>query len=231
MRASFRSAIVAEEAAMSITLVIGNKNYSSWSMRPWLVLAHHNIPFEEIVINLYADDKKQRILEFSPTGKVPVLKDGKQTIWETLAILEYFADKFPDLHLWPKDAQARAHARAVSNEMHAGFQALRQATPMNLKRVPRPIPLSDEVKADVARVEAIWNDCRMRYGKSGHFLFGDFSVADCMYAPVATRLRTYDVPVDLVASAYVDTIYGLPAFQRWQEAALKEVWTSHYDSV
>jgi glutathione S-transferase len=216
---------------MSLTLVIGNKNYSSWSMRPWLALAHHKVPFEEIVINIYADDKKARILEHSPAGKVPILKDGKATIWDSLAILEYLADKFPDLHLWPKDPAMRAHARSVSAEMHSGFQALRQATPMNLKRVPRPIELNEDVKADVARIEAIWNDCRMRYGKQGHFLFGEFSAADCMYAPVATRFRNYDVPVDLVASAYVDTIHALPAFERWREAGLKEAWTAHYDHV
>lgn len=216
---------------MSLSLVIGNKNYSSWSMRPWLALAHHKVPFEEIVINIYADDKKARILEHSPAGKVPILKDGKATIWDSLAILEYLADKFPDLHLWPKDPAMRAHARSVSAEMHSGFQALRQATPMNLKRVPRPIELNEDVKADVARVEAIWNDCRMRYGKQGHFLFGEFSAADCMYAPVTTRFRNYDVPVDLVASAYVDTIHALPAFERWREAGLKEAWTAHYDHV
>jgi glutathione S-transferase len=213
-------AIVAGEAAMSLTLVIGNKNYSSWSMRPWLALAHHKVPFEEIVINIYADDKKARILEHSPAGKVPILKDGKTTIWDTLAILEYLADKFPDLHLWPKDPAMRAHARSISAEMHSGFQALRQATPMNLKRVPRPIELNEDVKADVARIEAIWNDCRMRYGKTGHFLFGEFSAADCMYAPVATRFRTYEVSV--TNRAYYEAMLGLPAMQDWIGAAERE---------
>jgi glutathione S-transferase len=222
--------MVGREVAMALTLVIGNKNYSSWSMRPWLALAHHNVPFDEIVINIYADDAKARILEHSPAGKVPVLKDGGTTVWDSLSILEYLADKFPDLTLWPKDPATRAHARSIAAEMHAGFQALRQATPMNLKRVPRPIELTEAVRADVARIEAIWNDCRMRYGKAGHFLFGEFSAADCMYAPVATRFKSYEIPVDLVASAYADTIYGLPAFKRWQDSALKEAWTSHYDS-
>lgn len=216
---------------MSLTLVIGNKNYSSWSMRPWLALAHHDIPFQEIVINIYADETKRQILEHSPAGKVPILKDGKATIWDSLAILEYLADKFPELNLWPKDTSMRAHARSISAEMHSGFQNLRQATPMNLKRVPRPIELSDAARNDAVRVQAIWNDCRQRYGKKGHFLFGEFSAADCMYAPVATRFRSYEVPVDLIASAYVDTIYTLPAFKRWQEAGLKEIWTSHYDSL
>ncbi len=170
-------------------------------------------------------------MNIPPAGKVPILKDGGTLIWDSLAILEYLADKFPDLNLWPKDPAARAHARSISAEMHSGFQGLRQATPMNLKRVPRPIELSDAAKADVARIEAIWNDCRERYAKKGHFLFGEFSAADCMYAPVATRFKSYEVPVDLIASAYADTIYALPAFQRWQDAALKEAWTSHYDSL
>jgi glutathione S-transferase len=216
---------------MSLTFVLGNKNYSSWSLRPWLALAHHKIPFEEIVINLYGDDTKTRILEHSPAGKVPILKDGNQTIWDSLAILEYLAEKFPSLKLWPSDSAAKAHARTISAEMHSGFQGLRQATPMNLKRVPRPVELSDAARSDVARIEMIWEDCRMRYGTAGQFLFGEFSIADCMYAPVATRMRTYEVPIGLVASAYVDTIYALPAFERWHEAALKEIWTSQYDYI
>ena len=216
---------------MSLTLVIGNKNYSSWSLRPWLALAHHKVPFDEIVVNLYADDAKARILAHSPSGKVPVLKDGEVSIWDTLAILEYLAEKFPQLNLWPVDAKARAHARAISAEMHSGFQGLRQATPMNLKRVPRPIDLPDAAKADIARIEAIWNECRVRYAKKGPFLFGEFSAADCMYAPVATRFRTYEVPIGLVSSTYADTIHALPAFERWREAGLKETWVSHYDSI
>lgn len=216
---------------MSLTLVIGNKNYSSWSLRPWLALAHHKIPFQEIVINIYADDAKAKIREHSPAGKVPILKDGKTLVWDSLAILEYLADKFPDLNLWPKEPSARAHARSISAEMHSSFQGLRQATPMNLKRVPRPIALSEAAHVDVERVQAIWNDCRGRYGKQGHFLFGDFTIADCMYAPVATRFKSYEVPIDLVSSDYIDTVYELPAFRQWLDAALKEGWVSHYDSI
>ena len=216
---------------MSLALVIGNKNYSSWSLRPWLALAHHKIPFQETVINIYADDSKARIREHSPAGKVPILKDGKTLVWDSLAILEYLADKFPDLNLWPKESSARAHARSISAEMHSSFQGLRQATPVNLKRVPRPVALSEAAHVDVERVQAIWNDCRGRYGKQGHFLFGEFTIADCMYAPVATRFKSYEVPIDLVSSAYIDTIYELPAFAQWLDAALKETWVSHYDSV
>jgi glutathione S-transferase len=214
---------------MSLTLVIGNKNYSSWSLRPYLALAHHKIPFEEIVIHIYGDDVKHQILKHSPTGKVPVLHDDNATVWESLAIIDYIADKFPKLGLWPEDMTARAHARAISAEMHGGFASLRQSCPMTLKRVPRPIEIPEAAKADVARITEMWNDTRARFGKGGKFLFGDFSAADCMYAPVATRVRTYAVPVDLVSSAYVDAIHDLPAFVAWRDAGLKEPWTAPYD--
>jgi glutathione S-transferase len=216
---------------MALTLVLGNKNYSSWSMRPYLALAHHEVPFDEIVIPLYEGDYKQAILMHSPAGKVPVLVDGKIAVWESLAILDYLAEIFPKLALWPTDPAARAHARSISAEMHAGFAALRKACPMNLKRVPRPIVLPPEAVVDVERVVQIWNGTRERFGKGGHFLFGDFSAADCMYAPVASRIRTYSVPVDLVASAYVDAIHALPAFIAWREAGLKEPWTMAYDQL
>ena len=216
---------------MALTLVLGNKNYSSWSLRPYLALAHYKIPFDEIVIPLYEGDWKQAILKHSPAGKVPVLVDGEIAVWESLAILEYLAEKFPKLALWPADPAGRAHARAISTEMHSGFAALRQACSMNLKRVPRPIVLPPEAVADVERVTQIWNDTRARFGKGGKFLFGDFSAADCMYAPVATRIRTYSIPVDLVASAYVDAIHALPAFIAWREAGLKEPWTMAYDQL
>jgi glutathione S-transferase len=223
--------MLAGEKAMTLALIIGNKNYSSWSLRPWLALAHHKIPFDETVVNIYADDTKLRILQHSPAGKVPVLHDGEATVWESLAILDYLADKFPKLNLWPADPVARGHARSVAAEMHSGFIGLRQNCPMTLKRLPRAIELTDAAKADVARITALWNDCRERYGRQGGFLFGEFSAADCMYAPVATRIRTYEVPVDLVSSAYVDAIHALPAFVAWREAALKESWTSHYDHL
>jgi len=217
---------------MALRLILGNKNYSSWSLRPYLALAHHKIPFEEIVIPLYEGDYKQQILRYSPAGKVPALVDGEVAVWESLAILDYLAEKFPRLKLWPEEPAARAHARAISAEMHAGFAALRQACPMNLKRVPRPIALSPAVQADVARVTEIWSDARARFGKGGKFLYGEFSAADCMYAPVATRFYNYAVPVDLVASAYVDAIHALPAFVAWREAGLKEPWAmKKYDEL
>jgi len=216
---------------MALTLVLGNKNYSSWSLRPYLALAHHKVYFDEIVIPLYEGDYKLAILQHSPAGKVPVLIDGEIAVWESLAILDYLAEKFAKLALWPADPAARAQARAISAEMHAGFAALRQACPMNLKRVPRPIVLPPAATADVARITQIWNDARARFGKGGRFLFGDFSAADCMYAPVATRIRSYSVPADLVSSAYVDAIHALPAFIAWREAGLKEPWTMQYDQL
>jgi len=216
---------------MALTLVLGNKNYSSWSMRPYLALAHHKVPFEEIVIPLYEGDYKQAILKHSPAGKVPVLVDDGIAVWESLAILDYLDEKFPKLALWPTEPAARAHARAIAAEMHAGFAALRQACPMNLKRVPRPIALPPQAVADVGRVTEIWNEARARFGKGGKFLFGAFSAADCMYAPVATRIRNYSIPVDLVVSAYVDAIHALPAFVAWREAGLKEPWTMAYDQL
>lgn len=216
---------------MALTLILGNKNYSSWSLRPYLALAHYKIPFDEVVINIYGDNPKPEILKHSPTGKVPVLHDGEATVWESLAIIDYVADKFPKLGLWPADPIARAHARAISAEMHAGFSGLRQNCPMTLKRVPRPIEMSDAAKADVVRITEMWNDTRARFGKGGKFLFGDFCAADCMYGPVATRIRTYAIPVDLVSSAYVDAIHDLPAFVAWRNAGLKETWAAHYDHL
>jgi glutathione S-transferase len=217
---------------MALTLLLGNKNYSSWSMRPYLALAHHKVPFEEIVVPLYEGDYKQAILKYSPAGKVPVLIDGDIAVWESLAILDHLAEKFPKLALWPADPAARAHARAISAEMHAGFAALRQACPMNLKRAPKPIALSPEAVADIARVAQIWNDARKRFGKGGDFLFGEFSAADCMYAPVAARFRTYAVESDPVSAAYVEAIHRLPAFIAWREAGLKEPWSmKKYDAL
>jgi len=216
---------------MALTLILGNKNYSSWSLRPWLALAFHKIPFKEIVLNIYGEQTKWEILKHSPTGKLPVLHDGEVKVWESLAIIEYIADKFPKLGLWSIDPVARAQARAISAEMHAGFQNLRRDCPMTLKRLPRPIEMSDAAKLDVERIVAMWHETRARFGMGGSFLFGKFSAADCMYAPIAARIRTYAIPVDLVASAYVDAIHTLPAFEAWRDAALKESWTAPYDHL
>lgn len=209
---------------MTLKLVIGNKNYSSWSMRPWLAARGCNIPFEEIFIPIYSDDKadKERILSFSSAGKVPILVDGDVTVWDSLAIIEYLAERFPDAGLWPKDRAERAHARAVAAEMHSGFMPLRNACGMNLHRPIGAIELSADVTANVARIEAIWADCRARYGSRGAFLFGAFGAVDAMFAPVVHRFRTFAIPVSPQTQAYMDTMMAFPAFAEWTRDGLAE---------
>ena len=208
---------------MALKLVIGNKNYSSWSMRPWLALRAGHISFEEIFIPLYTGDAdKQRILSFTHSGKVPVLVDGDVTVWDSLAIIEYAAERFPDKQLWPEDRARRAHARSISAEMHSGFAALRNECGMNLHRPVGAIALSADARADIARVQQIWSECRERYGKMGPFLFGAFSGADAIYAPVVHRFRTYAFDVAPEVRDYMDTMLSLPAFQEWTRAALAE---------
>jgi len=210
---------------MSLTLVLGNKNYSSWSMRPWVALRAAGIAFDEVVIPLYAgDDSKRRILESTPSGKVPALIDGDVTVWDSLAIIEYAAERFPDAKLWPQDRAARALARSVSAEMHSGFMALRNECGMNLHRPVRAKALSDDALANVARVQEVWSDCRSRFGKGGPFLFGAFSAADAMYAPVVTRFRTYAIEVSAVSREYMMAMEAHPAFRAWTEAGLAETW-------
>jgi glutathione S-transferase len=209
--------------AMTLKLVIGNKNYSSWSMRPWLALRANHIAFEEVFIPLYTGEAdKQRILNFTHSGKVPALIDGDVTIWDSLSIIEYAAERFPDARLWPEDRALRAHARSVSAEMHSGFMALRNECGMNLHRPIGAIPLSAEAKANIARIEQIWIECRAAYGKLGPFLFGAFGAADAMFAPVVHRFRTYAIDVAPPALAYMDTMMSVPAFQEWTRAGLAE---------
>ena len=180
---------------MTLKLTIGNKNYSSWSFRPWIAMKVAGIAFEEEVISLNAPDFKARVGKLSGTGKVPALTDGDVQVWESLAILEYLAEKFPAAGLWPADPAARAHARAIAAEMHAGFVPLRRLLPMNMWRPVKPLALTPEAEANVRRIEAMWTDCRNRYGKGGAFLFGAFGAADAMYAPVVSRFHTYAVEV------------------------------------
>ena len=207
-----------------LTLILGNKAYSSWSFRPWILLAHFKIPFHDIVIPLDVPDTTARILKYSPTAKVPTLIDGKITIWESLAIMEYVAETHPDKAIWPKTKAARAHARALASEMHAGFQALRQACPMNMRRPVRAIEISDAVKKDVARIEAAWAEARKAFGKAGPFLYGRFSAADAMFAPVVNRLHIYGVPVKPATRAYMEAMMALPAWKAWVHDAEAETW-------
>jgi len=202
-------------------LVIGNKNYSSWSMRPWLALRASGIPFEETVIPLYTGAAdKQRILDVSPAGKVPILVDGDVTVWDSLAIIEYLAEKFPDRKLWPADRAARAHARAISAEMHSGFASLRNECGMNLHRPVRQVALSQDARDNIARVQEIWSGCLQRYG--GPFLFGSFGGVDAMYGPVVHRFRTYAIEVTPIVRAYMAAMQALPAFAEWTRDGLAE---------
>lgn len=200
---------------MELRLVIGNKNYSSWSLRPWLLLKQAGIPFSEIRIPLYMPESKERILEFSPSGKVPALIDGDVTVWESLAICEYLAERFPDKQLWPRDTKARALARAVSNEMHAGFSELRTHMSFNARKHLPDKGRTPGVQKDIERITNLWNECRTRFGADGPFLFGRFSIADAMYAPVALRFVTYAVMLDAVSATYVEAIENLPAVKEW----------------
>ncbi|XXF78955.1 glutathione S-transferase family protein [Myxococcaceae bacterium GXIMD 01537] len=208
-----------------LTLVVGSKNYSSWSLRPYLALAHTGQPFREVVIALDQPDTAAQISPHSPSGRVPALRHGELLIWDSLAICEYLAETFPAAKLWPQDKAARAVARSVTAEMHSGFSALRSNMAMDIRgRKPGKGHDAPGVKEDIQRIQQLWNECRARYGQGGSFLFGHFTIADAFYAPVVTRFVTYDVKVDAVGAAYRDAILALPAFQKWaQEGATEPV--------
>jgi glutathione S-transferase len=214
---------------LALTLVIGNKNYSSWSFRPWIAMKVAGIAFDEEVISLDAPEFKSRLSKLSGTGKVPVLLDGNVRVWESLAILEYVAEKFPSAGVWPSDPHARAHARAIAAEMHAGFLPLRRHCPMNMWRPVRKLELTAEVAANVARIDAMWTDCRARFGRNGPFLFGAFGAADAMYAPVVSRFHTYAIDVGGQSRGYMAAVMALPAWAEWQSAARKEPWVLPQD--
>jgi glutathione S-transferase len=202
------------------TLVIGNKAYSSWSMRPWLAMKQAGLVFDEVRIALYENAHDAKIRQYSPAGKVPVLIDGAISVWDSLAICEYLAERHPAARLWPDDAAARAHARAISAEMHSGFAALRSNMGMNVRRSFPGVGLTPEVARDIARIEQIWGDGLQRSG--GPFLFGIFGIADAMYAPVVTRFKTYGVKLKSDAQDYADRILALPAMREWYAAAQTE---------
>jgi glutathione S-transferase len=214
---------------MALQLFIGNKNYSSWSMRPWVLLTQAGIPFEEVMVrfdSFEADSNfKKSVTGINPVGKVPVLVDDGFAVWDTLAIAEYLAERFADKALWPSDTQARARARSVCAEMHSGFSALRNHCPMNIEaslpEVGR-IVWRDQagVRADIARIDSMWTGLLAEHG--GTMLFGGFSVADAYYAPVCSRIRTYQLPVSPVVSAYVERVLALPGVRAWVEQALLE---------
>lgn len=205
-----------------LTLYVGNKNYSSWSFRPWIAMEAAGVPFKDVVIPFDFAAGNPEFRKISPTGRVPVLHHGEVRVWESLAIIEYVAELFPEAGIWPNDRAARAEARAISMEMLSGFRALRGACPMNIRRAPGEIDLPEGVSDDVARIEAIWKAALARSG--GPFLFGAFSAADAMYAPVVNRFEIYRLTKDETVLAYMARVKAHPAWQKWQAAALAEPW-------
>jgi glutathione S-transferase len=207
---------------VNVKLVIGNRNYSSWSLRAWLLLAEAGIDFDEQRIALDMPGTAAELKKYTPAGRVPVLLLESYAVWDSLAIAETVAERWPDRKLWPDDPRARAHARSISAEMHAGFAALRAAMPMNCRATGRKVPISDAVTADIDRILAIWSDCRQRYGKQGDWLFGRFSVADAMYAPVVLRFRSYGIRPPKAASVYPARLLESKAMKKWLTAAEAE---------
>ncbi|MGE8496172.1 MAG: glutathione S-transferase [Pseudomonas sp.] len=207
---------------MPLTLVIGDKNLSSWSLRAALALELAGADYDEQLIVLNRPDTRARMLEHSPAGKVPVLKTEYGPVWDTLAIAEYLAERFPQAALWPRETYARAVARSICAEMHSGFVGLRTHLPMDLKRDQALDVIPEAAQADIQRVCALWAECRAGFGQEGPYLFGQPSLADAFFAPVASRLRSYRVPLPAEAQAYVDTIYQWPAFLRWYQTAQEE---------
>ncbi|MBM3357273.1 MAG: glutathione S-transferase family protein [Betaproteobacteria bacterium] len=205
-----------------MTLVIGNKNYSSWSMRPWVLMRQAQIPFEEIQLWFDDEARPRGIGQYSPAGQVPVLLVDGAPVWDSLAICETLAELFPEKRLWPEEAGARAHARAVCAEMHAGFRSLREAMPMNIRASHPRKGMSDAVAREIARVSAIWSECRGRFGEGGALLFGKFTVPDAYYAPVVMRFLTYVVSLPPLARDYVEAVRGLPSVTEWMDAACRE---------
>jgi glutathione S-transferase len=204
------------------TIYIGNKNYSSWSLRAWLPLKLTGAPFEEVLIRIKEPQSRAEMLRHSPSGRVPVLHHGDLVLWESLAIGEYLAELFPAARLLPADRAARAVARAVAAEIHGGFHALRSHFPMNMRSSFPGRGVTPEVQAEVNRITATWRDCRKQFGAGGPFLFGHVTLADAMYAPVVSRLRTYAVEIEGEAQAYAEAIWALPALQEWLAAARNE---------
>ncbi|WP_439889609.1 glutathione S-transferase family protein [Ralstonia sp. 25C] len=203
-------------------LVIGNKNYSSWSLRPWLLAKQAGIPFEEIRVRLLSETFAADVARHSPAGRVPVLVDGDMNVWDSLAICETLAERFPRAQLWPADPKARAHARSICAEMHSGFTNLRNNMPMNVTAVLPGMGWNVAVQRDIDRIATMWTELRQKYAAEGPFLFGHFTVADAFYAPVVSRFATYGVRLPEAAKAYADHILNLPAMQEWVDGARAE---------
>lgn len=213
-----------------IQLAVGNKLYSSWSLRAGMLLRAFDIPFEETVIAMYKEDTTANMYVFGPTGKVPVIQDGDITVWESLAIMEYIADRFPEKSIWPKDQAARAHARAASSEMHASFMGVRSSCPMNLTASFKPRDRGEGVTFDLARLDELWSEARTNFGADGDFLYGEFCAADAMFMPVVTRIDTYQLDVNDSVKPYIKAMLNHSAFLKWKEEAFREPWfLPHYE--
>ena len=215
-------------------LVIANKAYSSWSLRPWILMKMLDIPFTEDLIPLDTPEFRPRLDAYQAGSTVPVLVDGDVTVWESVAIMDYLAERFPEKAIWPKDQKARAFARTIAHEMHAGFRALRQACPMNVRKVHPAKERGEAVDKDVARITHLWNKALSTYGKpsgQGPFLFGSFTAADAMFAPVVTRLATFSITVDAASQAYCTAVLGSSAFRQWHHDAMAEPWIVGHDEA
>lgn len=206
------------------TLVIANRNYSSWSLRPWLVLTAAGVEFDEVLVQLGTPETEAAIRRWSPSGRVPAYRDGEIVVWDSLAICEHVAETHPGANLWPVDPVARAIARSVTAEMHSGFSSLRQNMTMNIRASYPGKGRGEGVDADIARITAIWNDCRTRFGAGGTLLFGRFTIADAFFAPVVSRFRTYGVELSGPSADYAEAVWALPAMQDWVEKARAEPW-------
>jgi glutathione S-transferase len=205
-------------------LYIGNRNYSSWSLRPWLFLKHFGVAFEDEVIPLDTPEFQQLVAKVSPTRRVPVLIDAGTSIWDSLAICLYAADRWVGAAAWPSDTGARAMAMSITAEMHSGFTALRTHCPMNIRRRRAHSALPEAALGDAQRIQALWRESRQKFGAGGELLFGAFSIADAFYAPVVTRFLSYGVPMDAVSARYADALMALPAMRTWCEQAAAETW-------
>lgn len=214
-------------------LYIGNKNYSSWSLRPWLFLKQADLAFDEVRIAMFTDGSREALDSISPAGRVPVLRDHDLLIWDSMAIMEHVAECHPEAGGWPEDPAARVWARSVSNEMHAGFKDLRNLMPMDIRKMfaPEVVPLEGGLAKDVNRIRQIWRRCRTQYAQQGPFLFGKFTIADAVYAPVATRFRSYGVVLEGLEEAYCQALLDLPAMQAWIEAGRHETEYIDYRQI
>ena len=206
-----------------LTLVIGNKNYSSWSLRPWMVLRTFGVPFDEVMLQLDTPEFQAEIARWAPNRRVPALHDDALVVWDSLAICEYLNERYLDNRGWPADIAARAHARSAAAEMHSGFTALRTQMPMNMRRTPDAYRGDAAAAKDIARVQQLWRELRERHGAGGEFLCGAFSIVDAMFAPVVSRFLSYGVPMDATAQAFADAIQGLDAWREWRAAGEAEV--------